>query len=135
MTKEEKAQFLMLYGLQYVDSDSGRLRLRDADIIEEIEWIVLKPLLSITDEYAIEVARLTEDYKQPVKEDSYRKGGLLHWGKVYCENLHKNRSNLILTLSQAIKIGDFLRSKGYAIGWKDYSVDDLIKEGLIQLQA
>jgi hypothetical protein len=97
------------HSLQYVDSDS---------------FLELKPLSKISNEDAIEVAKIFG-----MKED------LEFIGKILCTTMFDNsdsETETVLYNSNA-KAVDYLRSKGYALPFMEYSVDDLISFGWVRL--
>lgn len=136
MTQGEKEQFFALYWGQDVgcvnqdhpDSNSPAINMTVDHECHEYDYLLLKPLLFITDEDAIELG-----YKE-------LKGSL--WGEpqdqtpsmVFCTELNCQGTDFDFPESMNYPLVDKLRAMGYAIGWKDYSVEDLIKEGLINLQ-
>lgn len=139
MTKKEKPQFFGLYHGQRV------MKIDDSPSVYTVNMIKhpmgnnthlwLKPLLSITDEDAIEVAKIVGIYNYPIGITGTIQAGraICHWfnnGTCYGEEGIEN----FIPASSWLSIIDFLRSKCYALPWRSYSVDDLIKEGLIKLQ-
>lgn len=77
-----------------------------------IEFLELKPLSKITDEDAISMYRGLERNYESANQflEDYKSIGFLEQSEV-----------------------DFLRSKGYAVPFMGYSVDELVKIGWVQL--
>ncbi len=88
------------------------------------ERLILTDLKNITDEDAIDVAKIfgmTEDFE--------------FIGKILCNTIFDNsesESETTIYNSNA-KAVDYLRSKGYAVPYMEYSVDDLISFGWVRL--
>jgi hypothetical protein len=74
-------------------------------------FIKLKPLSEINDEDAAEIQRITGTNHLPKQPLIYA----------------------CLKKSDAIPVIDYLRSKGYAVPFMEYSVDDLISFGWVKL--
>ena len=88
-------------------------------IIKEIQYLELKSLSKITDEEIIRVAnyldiQFSSAYSDEFVISEYRKA-------------IKSPENL------SAVVFDFLRSKGYALPFMEYSVEDLISFGWVQL--
>lgn len=151
MTKEEKPQFFGLYHGQRVMKIDDSESIYTVEMIKfpmsESSYLLLKPLSSITDEDAIEVAKMA--WKGSVK-DTIRKANRIivrmpdkvNPNQKFIISIWFDSGNTTVwewntekytrTFNQCA-IVDFLRSKCYAMPFKNYSVDDLIKEGLIKL--
>jgi len=137
ITQEIKERVFLLYPYAKVQSrrsdkiysitghllDRNLLRIRkesqkNCDIhlyISEVS-LLLKPLSSISDIDAIEVAKLNDTVAQV-------------WnGKVLLKDFGDRKG-------RGLNVGviDFLRSKGYALPYLNYSVEDLINEGIFKL--
>jgi len=67
ITPEIKSKMFHQYHGQYVNSDKGQCRLRDADFVDTIEWIELKSLSEITDEEMIWVYDTTHNLHEQRK--------------------------------------------------------------------
>lgn len=67
ITPEIKSIMFHQYHGQYVDSDKGRCRLRDADFVDSLNWIVLKSLTEISDEDMIWVFDTTHNTREQRK--------------------------------------------------------------------
>lgn len=115
--RDNRSVFFQQYHRQYVDSSSGRCRLRDADGVDNINWIELIPLSDISDEDALEFSDI-------------RKIGLpsIKLGKRMIE-MFVNGDDINL------EEVDYLRSKGYALPWMNLSVDALVKIGWVKLRV
>lgn len=75
------------------------------------QFCKLKPISKITDEEAYEIQKITGTNHlvfKPLKYMAYQK-------------------------QDAIEVIDYLRSKGYAISFMNYSVEDLINKGWVKL--
>jgi len=90
--------------------------------VEELKKgvLLLKPLSAISDEDAIEVAKM-------------------YWGSNYSEFPLKTdkvgHSKLIMgTMATRTDISDYLRSKSYALPWNNLSVETMIEFGWITLE-
>lgn len=115
-----KSRFFAQYwnqevGLQYEGGGSGFTYSINEGTLNDLEIrndkLVLKSLSKITNEDAEEIQRIT---------------GANHLAKqplIYA----------CLKKSDAIPVIDYLRSKGYAVPFMEYSVDDLISFGWVQL--
>lgn len=99
--------------------------LSDDDI--ERYTIILKPLSSISDEDAIEVVRLSG-----INDDGY-------YDEFFKAIKGQNRFATYffnarpLFMHESIRIYQFLISKGYALEWMGYSVEEQIEAGWIRL--
>lgn len=91
-------------------------------------YLELTPLSNITDEDAIEVGfGIKEHHKGNYKIEwpfSYDS----HW-KLFYNGDFQHEGYLIP------KDIDFLRSKRYALPWRHYTIEDLIKEGVLKLRS
>jgi len=85
--------------------------------------IELKPLQSISDEDKKQLD-LIEDVADPYQD------GYLSYGKTW-EDLHYNNGDFHRNLS--IKSYQYLQSKGYALPYLNYSVEELVNKGWIKL--
>ena len=83
-------------------------------------FLEVKPFYQITDEYAIELAKLSglsDDEMQELMDDK------TDW----ITSINLNELPLISA--------DFLRSKGYALPAYGYSVEQLVEEGVFKLKS
>lgn len=85
-------------------------------------YIELTPLSQITDEDAIEVAKIEGYYIDPIAR-----------GKSLINYLYLSNGS-VSSCSMVIEINDYLRSKRYALPWMGLSVDDLISYGWVKLK-
>lgn len=88
--------------------------------------LLLNKLSNITDEDAIKCAELRGFVNFSNVEFTDR-GYWIRWNEI---NKNKFINYIDLTLPEI----DFLRSKGYALPYMDYSVEDLVKEGVYKLK-
>lgn len=99
-------------------------------------WLELTPLSKITDEEAIEVARICSKYLPTGNLGGFRievyksihNRTVVSWG-----SSHKDK----FLVESAVNItsgADFLRSRGYAIPFEGKSVDELIEMGVLKLR-
>jgi len=111
-----KCRFFMQYYGQEVfafdSEDAIKINNRTISYIRQYSFLRLKPLLKITDEDAISMYRGLERNYESANQflEDYKSIGFLEQSEV-----------------------DFLRSKGYAVPFMGYSVDDLVKIGWVQL--
>ena len=89
-------------------------RLTEWETITDISYLELKPLSSITDEAAIDLAEI------------------LGWSRKDLYKRYIVRSHTLGGLLSQIEL-DFLRSRGYALPWMSISVEQQIKFGWIKL--
>ncbi|WP_343643930.1 hypothetical protein [Chryseobacterium sp.] len=124
-TLENKAKFFAQYWGQRVCKETLNDKYYlvkpsiypDADF--ELEYLELKPLSSITDEDALNIAK--SYYMATEKFQTIKSGRQM----VDC---HLNQ--ITLELPQV----DYLRSKGYALPWMGLSVEKLVEYGWIELK-
>ncbi|WP_312697095.1 hypothetical protein [Sphingobacterium mizutaii] len=123
---ENKAKFFAQYWGQEVLSDNICFNKLTVDIYKmsisrlEPSSLKLKPLSSITDEDAIEVAKI----KFPTESHKH----FPDHGKHIIRN--KNNRNVMEKMS----IIDFLRSKSYALPYMGLSVEEMVEYGWIKLK-
>lgn len=132
ITKDLRSVIFQQYHSQYVNSSIGLCKLRDSDRVDEIEWIELKKLSNITDEDAIEAIQMnvTEKYEE-LKIESKNDDAV-------CYSFHTNRGGRLhgfLTYDDLrFNVYQYLQSKGYALPYMDYSVQDLVELGIYKLK-
>jgi hypothetical protein len=126
-TLENKAKFFALYWGQKVKryNKSPFIELDFVDFIEikECDFIELKPLSSISDEDAIEVAKIMKvDIENQLTNQiiEYIHGCITHFN---CKG------------DMSFKISDYLRSRGYALPWMELSVEELVNRGWVKLKG
>ena len=125
LNNENKAKFFALYWGQDwltcpVLGDRGHIysnTMKDDQIKDR--WLTLKPLSSISDEDAIEVAKM-------VFGDRFSSHLII--GQSYAHWLNKNP---LYALDW--KVVDYFRSKGYALPWLGLSVEEMVDAGWIKL--
>lgn len=159
-TLENKAKFFCQYWMQNIVQDglnSTDLCTVNFAISEDIYkegWLLLKPLSSISDEDAIEVAKIAlghQKFTQQIRisetSDRSKGFGFSFWlngeseyqidlgnfynPKLFCLNRSTSPSEY---LHNVLKISDYLRSRGYALPWMGLSVEQLISYGWIKLK-
>jgi hypothetical protein len=129
MSNTEKAQFFALYWNQPVWKDNRFIQethtvgnpLYDLGTLREYDYLFLTPLSSITDEDAIEVARI--EYQNVLDINNYSDYACVKIGKDVIGVLLLDHESIPLRLS------DFLRSRGYLLPWKQYTVDEILAKG------
>jgi hypothetical protein len=140
INNENKGKFFALYWDQMVlcsdlYGDNGLIYSITMSIknIEEY-WLQLKPLSSISDEDAIEVAKLDSSV-------NWNFGTFGVWKNTFGATIVSNGQGLIQKYAQTIiDISfltpvqfDYLRLKGYALPWMGLSVDQMVEAGWIKL--
>lgn len=125
--KDDKAKFFAQYWGQKVQKYLER---KDIWKINEgfharihESYLELTPLSEITDEHAIDVADILEGFGVWVGAVEY-----INVGIKYIEGCENHMSGA------HSKIVDYLRSKGYALPWLNYSVEKQIELGWIKLK-
>lgn len=135
ITIENKARFFAQYwgqpliGMSRVDKQYAPIEGYPLDNYKVLEdcFLELKPLSQITDEDAIEVARLQ---LSGTKEEDIK----LHFDPsdpefAVCTSYHRNDYYEVVN-SQSYQ---YLQSKGYALPWMGLSVNEMVKVGWIKL--
>jgi hypothetical protein len=135
-TLENKAKFFAQYHLQKVlcvriedaeDKKGFEVNFTDWKTMHPDSYLELKPLSQISDEDAIEVAKMytIERENFEVMKNSFGKV-FVSWGDSYFEKL------LIEDVITKSKTVDYLRSKGYALDWNGITVEKQISFGWIK---
>lgn len=128
ITKTVKAKYFAQYYNEMYESDGYSYRLTgerlDNILCGEMGILHLNSLEQISDEDKKELD-LIEDVSDPYQD------GYLSYGKTW-EDLHYNNGSFHRNLS--VKSFQYLQSKGYALPYMEYSVDDLIKLNVIKLK-
>lgn len=88
---------------------------------EENDFLLLKPLSSISDEDAIEIRKLNGNITANNKLVGHT---LVHW-------LYKEGTSRDIPFEAV----DYLRSKGYALPWMGLSVETLVEYGWVKLKT
>lgn len=128
---ENKAMFFAQYwNYEYVGSDKYSHIMPDtwSDFPKWIEdqYLILKPLSSISDEDALDIAMIMYGHLEP---DLYHYPNM---GRFFLDNFsNKNSVYYPILSTQAV---DYLRSKGYALPYMGLSVDQLVEYGWIKLK-
>jgi len=133
MTKIEKVQFFAQYWGQKV----GCTKYTDGMLIGKsnfgnIEWLKLTRLEYITDEDAIAVLHILSTQAK----DKYTDSQLIEIKHSICELFSDSLKideivgdTLIIKFFEAY---DYLRSKSYLLPWRNYTVEQLIEEGIVK---
>lgn len=112
--------------------------------INEGHYLELTPLSQISDENAIEVAEMLihrnfEIYNQKLGEESNAIKAFFDPDENDNYYLYKDLSfggeSYVANYFELPKVYDYLRSKGYAVPWRDLSVDDLVSYGWVKLKS
>lgn len=150
MTPEIRERIFALYWGQKVSKHNtliGEAETNGYGTFREIEFrhLLLKPLSSISDEDAVEVTRIALNAAQYEEFDT-----CVHRGSFLVEVRVSNEGNAFTVYiphdteelemnfygirGNAGKIIDFLRSKGYALPYLDWTVEELVEAGVYKLQ-
>ena len=153
-TLENKAKFFAQYWGQHVlYFSSDFLRKIDnltLDSIENDDYLELKHISQISDEDAINVAKLVSPM---LFEGRGKNGGhYIDKSETWWYSVKHNGKTLMVDIdldgyifeydeveeykrpSRSLIGTDYLRSKGYALPWMDLSVEDLIEYGWVKLK-
>ena len=153
-TLENKSKFFAQYWGQHVlYFSSDFLRKIDnltLDSIENDDFLELKPLSQISDEDAINVAKLVSPM---LFEGRGKNGGhYIDKSETWWYSVKHNGKTLMVDIdldgyifeydeveeykrpSRSLIGTDYLRSKGYALPWMDLSVEDLVEYGWVKLK-
>jgi len=108
------------------DRGPFKVNLCDWKVKHEDAYLALTPLSQISDEDAIFIQTILEDAVG--KEIKPRhKNMILRQGKKLAENINENGFNLLCSIDKILYIVDYLRSKGYALPYLNYSIEDLVE--------
>lgn len=143
-TIENKAKFFALYWGQeilYVDS-YNKIKHIDSFWLDELineSHLLLTPLSQISDEDAIEVAKILGNAENGSSIEWDCGGESFDFIGDYCGTVYydgeidyNENEQVSLLILQAY---DYLRSKGYALPYMGLSVDKLIEYGWVKLKA
>jgi len=129
-TLENKSRFMANYWMQRVlcfnDENQyvmGECYYVDGSVDDYI-FLELTPLSAITDEDAIEVAKILNE---TVRNDRYKEV-IIDYFDGHFETTNSNRK------WQIMHVTDYLRSKSYALPWMGLSVEDLVNYGWVKLK-
>lgn len=155
-TLENKAKFFALYWGQRVMLEEMSSNLyyckpsKESDF--NLNYLELKPLSSISDEDAIEVAKIMTFHDGKGLIIERKKNGEIEMYDRYNDEPHflntlffvpdpfeifsrdDNRNWFQYDAERFLEVTDFLRSRGYAISWMGLSVEKLIEYGWIKLK-
>lgn len=142
-TQEEKEQYFAAHWLQRVlvinagYNNLYHINHQWISVLQDESHLELTSLADITDEDAIEVAKI---YKSNVRgygllgAAGVVKEEFLRAGKEFCKRLDGNFWNDFANILNMLAAFDFLRSKGYALPWRRYTVEHLISLGWLKLR-
>ncbi|WP_099368054.1 hypothetical protein [Sphingobacterium sp. 1.A.4] len=156
-TLENKAKFFALYwGLEFTGSDHYGEYMPDTwsefPKYVDKQYLILKPLSSISDEDAIEVAKIMTFHDGKGLIIERKKNGEIEMYDRYNDEPHflntlffvpdpfeifsrdDNRNWFQYDAERISEACDYLRSKGYALKWLDKSVEDQLSDGWIKLK-
>jgi hypothetical protein len=127
ITNEIKAKIFAMYYNQMYESDGYEYCLTgerlDNVLCGEISKLILKPLSMISDEDAIEVTKIVYGTATPTQLILIKEG---------IKDFFEQKWNI--GLKEMAKVLQYLQSKGYALPYGDYSVEDLVGLGVIKLK-
>lgn len=121
ITPEIKARVFALYWGQPIINAEGLTKLKRMDELNPLrsgDYLEVKSLSSITDEDAIEVSNICKS--KYTGEMDERVENIKKWARMYARG--------------SLEISDYLRSKGYALPYMDWSVDELVAEGVFKMK-
>jgi hypothetical protein len=129
MTEEKKAEMKARFFAQYwgqrvgfVVNDMGDWEVGKCKFIDYLE---LTPLSQITDEDAIEVAKIAGN-------SSYMDDRRAFNGRLLMQEFLRKQSNVYG--ESWLHVFDYLRSKGYALPYMGILVEEMVKYGWIKLK-
>lgn len=132
----EKARFFAQYWGQkiamYKTDQAIKLTIGHPSVLmTDIDCIELIPLSNISDEDAVEVARIIHAWVSNNYESAYYDipGFVEYLKEVFIEGFG---SIGISGISNYIKAYQYLQSKGYLLPWRDLSVEELINRGWVK---
>ncbi len=94
--------------------------------------LILKPLSAITDEDAIRCSKYS-GWDLEITSDSSRQS-CIDCGKRVAGEYQRNYSKACINGTEWLQIYQYLQSKGYALPYMEYSVEDLVKAGIYKLE-
>lgn len=130
-TKENKARFFNQYHSQiiqcYNDGDQkfGPFPIGNENVITKLDYLELTSLSNISDEDAIEVAKICG---WPESHERFE------------ERVYQFKIDFAYDSQNGFKrshkayVFDYLRSKGYALPWMNLSVEELLEYGWIRIK-
>lgn len=152
-TLENKAKFFAIYWRQATLTDGfNRQDVNEISFPKYLEmdqyYLLLRSLSSITDEDAIEVAKILIDENIIEFEkryfDSYRFCEVFKFGKFYLQFDTIGDCDFRITMDKEKPVDisfqlvseaiDFLRSRGYLVGWMGLTPDEIISRGWVKIK-
>jgi hypothetical protein len=123
-TPENKGKFFAQYwGQEVIRSLGGHKHhvCEHVNLKHDSWWLELTPLSAITDEDAIEVAKVFSqaDFTSFTIQENI----------IFAKRLIESRGNNL-----EAKFADYLRSRGYALPWMGISVEDQIKYNWVRIK-
>lgn len=158
-TLENKAKFFALYWgqkvVKYNDifEDATHVDFVDFIDMKDKSFLILKPLSSISDEDAIEVAKIMTFHDGKGLIIERKKHGEIEMYDRYNDEPHflntlffvpdpfeifsrdDNRNWFQYDAERILEVTDFLRSRGYALPWMGLSVEELVNRGWVILKG
>ena len=120
-----KCRFFVQYWGQNYNLDNGTIKWEvnhRAFPLDETATLLLKPLSKITGEDALNAIKIFKVYR--------KKDGVFITEHCPIENIKLVFLDIPIW---RLDVADYLRSKGYALPFMEYSVDDLVSFGWVQL--
>lgn len=107
---------------------------RNGLFVGEFDYLVLKPLSSITDEDLRDIANIFFNYNScAYSEYNDYLEDLLNEGKSILKSIDEGR--MPCDLNRYSNFLDLMRSKGYALPWMGLSIEKQIEYGWIKLKS
>lgn len=126
-TLKNKAKFFAQYWGQKVLVSLVKPHMCIFDVPHDNEYILLTLLSSITDEDAIEVAKIMYPKDKHNEKDS------LNWGKDIVREIIEGQTDKdVIWFAGIIPVVDYLRSRGYALPWTSVSVEQQVEWGWVK---
>jgi len=136
LNNENKAKFFALYWGQEVQSH-GKEMFHVTGILVRQSYLQLKPLSAISDEDAIDVLNVLMGYEENYYQDWHPNIQKVWMQTIKIDLNDDFGSRQVPALQSYFKytwqVGDFLRSKGYALPWMGLSVVEMTEAGWIKL--
>jgi hypothetical protein len=123
-----KCRFFAQYWGQIIQNNGSILTFEiDEDIFpisnDDYETVNLKSVTNITDDDAFQIAMMQRNERGQISLIRHKKRAISNVKRYTLNNLYTVNSGII----------DFLRFKGYAVPYLEYSVEDLISFGWVRL--